>query len=85
MLCKFPLYSEGTQIYVHIFSVFSIKVCHKILNIVPRAYSMNLLFIHPIYISLPPLIPSSQSFPPLHPPPLATTGLFSIFESVFIS
>ena len=42
-------------------------------------------FIHPIHNSLHLLIPNSQSFPPpLTPPPLATTSLFSMSVSLFL-
>ena len=39
-------------------------------------YSRTLLFIQPIYTSLCPLIPNSQSLPPISLSPLATTYLF---------
>ena len=62
---------------------FSIRVYHRIIQF-PVLYSRTLLFIHPIYNSLPLLIPDSQSFPPTPSSPLATTSLFSMSVSLFL-
>ena len=45
---------------------------------------MTFLLIHPIYNSLPLLIPTSYSFPPLPPSPLATTSLLSLDTLFFL-
>ena len=59
-----------THIYIVFFIFFSIMVYHRMLNIVPCAYT-RILFIHSIYTRLHLPIPNSQS----HPLPLASTSL----------
>ena len=88
MLCYLLLYSKVTQLYTYRHSFFS---CSFPLWFITRywiyspvLYSRTLLFIHPIYTSLPLLIPNSQSFPPPPSSPLATTTLFSMSVSLFL-
>ena len=64
---------------IFLFTFFYILVYHGILNIVSCA--RTLLFIRPLYNSLPLLIPNSHSFPPPAPSSLATTSLFSMSVS----
>ena len=70
------------HIYTFFFIFFSIMVYPRILNIVPCATSRTLLFIHSMCNSLHLLTPNSQSIPPPHPSPLATTSLFSMSVSL---
>ena len=51
-----------THIYIVFFIFFSIMVYHRMLNIVPCAYT-RILFIHSIYTRLHLPIPNSQSHP----------------------
>ena len=50
----------------------------------PVLYSRTLLFIQPVYKSLPLLTPNSQCIPALLSSPLATTSLFSVSGSLFL-
>ena len=59
-------------------------VYHRILNVVPTLYSRTLLFIHPIYNSLPLLIPNSHSILP-SPALWQTQCVLCVCKSVSVS
>ena len=82
MLCFLLLCSKVIQLYIArlFFILFSFPVYHRILHIVLCAIPCLSLFTHPIYTSLPLLIPNSRSFPPPPPSPLATISLFSVSD-----
>ena len=61
-------------------------VYYRILNIIPLIYGRTLLFIHPIYNSLNPLISNVQYFPPPQSALLSNHKfVLYIYESVSVS
>ena len=75
-----------TKIYVYnFFTLFSIMVYHRIINIIISVLYSRMLFTHSICNSLHLPVPNSQSFCPLHLSLLATTSHFSMFSRLFLS
>ena len=74
---------------IFFFIFFSTVVCYRILNIyinIPVVYSRTMLSIHPIYNSLPLLVPASQSCPSPTPCSLGShKSVVDVWQSVSAS
>ena len=71
-----------TTILIYFFHIVSHCIYHRILNMIPVLYSRR-LYLPPIYTSLHPLVPNSQSIPSHSLSPLAITSPFTVSNQYF--